>query len=175
MDTLAEFFKLIVPGGLVLWGMYLTTKLLLERDADRYRHDLQARYAETVVPVRLQAFERVVLFLERISPNNLLVRVGNAEPTARELQQRLLQEIRDEYNHNLSQQVYMTSATWEQVQAAMTAVVTIINQAAGEVLPDAPAIDLAKQIFERVIRTDQSPTAHAIQVAKAEIQAMFLA
>ncbi len=174
MDILADLLKLIVPGGLVLWGMYLTTKLLLEREADRYRHDVQARYTESVVPVRLQAFERIVLFLERISPNNLLLRLGNTEPTARELQQRLLQEIRDEYNHNLSQQVYMTQATWDQVQQAMTAVVTIINQAGGEVHPDAPAIDLAKQIFERVIQDDQPPTATALRTTKAEIQAMFL-
>jgi hypothetical protein len=174
MEILPDLLKLIVPGGLVLWGMYLTTKLLLEREADRHRHDVQARYTETVVPVRLQAFERIVLFLERISPNNLLLRLGNTELTARELQQRLLQEIRDEYNHNLSQQVYMTQATWDQVQGAMTAVVTIINQAGGEVQPDAPAIELAKQIFERVIREEQQPTATAIRTAKAEIQAMFL-
>jgi hypothetical protein len=174
MNTVADLLKLIIPGGLVLWGMYLTTKLLLEREADRYRHDVQSRYQDAVIPIRLQAFERIVLFLERISPNNLLLRLGTAEPTARELQQRLLQEIRDEYNHNLSQQVYMTPATWEQVQAAMTAVVTVINQAGGAVPPDAPAIDLAKQIFERVIRDDQPPTATALRAAKAEIQTLFL-
>jgi hypothetical protein len=174
MALLSELLKLIIPGGLVLWGMYVTVKLLLEREADRHRFDVQARYTEAVVPVRLQAFERIVLFLERIGPNNMLLRLGNSETTVRELQQRLLQEIRDEYNHNLSQQVYMSQPTWDQVQAAMNDIITLINQASGDVRPDDPAIDLAKRIFERIIQRDRQPTADALKAVKDEIQSVIL-
>ncbi|MBN8823695.1 MULTISPECIES: hypothetical protein [unclassified Spirosoma] len=174
MDLVSDFLKLIVPAGLVLYGMYLTVKLLLEREADRHRYDVQARYTETVVPIRLQAYERMVLFLERISPNNLLLRLGNSSTTVIEFQQRLLQEIRDEYNHNLSQQVYMSQKVWDQIQAAMNEVVTLINQASGDTRPDAPAIELSKRIFERIIQKDRQPTADALRAVKEEIQAMFM-
>lgn len=174
MDLVSDFLKLIVPAGLVLYGMYLTVKLLLEREADRHRYDVQARYTEAVVPIRLQAYERMVLFLERISPNNLLLRLGGSSTTVLEFQQRLLQEVRDEYNHNLSQQVYMSQAVWDQIQSAMNEVMTIINQASGDTRPDAPALELSKRIFERIIQRDKQPTSEALKALKEEIQAMFM-
>ncbi|MBD2701783.1 hypothetical protein IC229_14120 [Spirosoma sp. BT702] len=174
MDLISDFLKLLVPAGLVLYGMYLTVKLLLEREADRHRYDVQGRYTESVVPIRLQAYERMVLFLERISPNNLLLRLGGSSTTVLELQQRLLQEIREEYNHNLSQQVYMSQAVWDQIQGAMNEVMTLINQASGDTRPDAPALELSKRIFERIIQKDKLPTADAIKSVKEEIQAMFM-
>jgi hypothetical protein len=174
MELLSDFLKLIIPAGLVLYGMYVTVRLLLEREADRYRHDTKTRYTDAVVPVRLQAYERMVLFLERISPNNLLLRLGNNSISALELQQRLLQEIRDEYNHNLSQQVYMSQDVWDQIQTAMNEVNTLVNQAAGDVRPDAPALELSKRIFERIIQKDRMPTTAALKAVKEEIQAMFM-
>lgn len=174
MELLSDFLKLIVPATLVLYGMYLTAKLLLEREADRHHNEVKTRYSDTVIPIRLQAYERMVLFLERISPNNLLLRLGGTATTALELQQRLLQEIRDEYNHNLSQQVYMSQAVWDQIQAAMNGVATLINQASGDTRPDAPALDLSKRVFERIIQNNQQPTADALKAVKAEIQAMFM-
>ncbi|GAB3889144.1 DUF7935 family protein [Spirosoma agri] len=174
MELLSDFLKLIIPAGLVLYGMYVTVKLLLEREAERHRFDVKNRYTETVVPVRLQAYERMVLFLERISPNNLLLRLGGTATTSLEFQQRLLQEIRDEYNHNLSQQVYMSQAVWDKVQTAMNDVMTLINQASGDTQPDAPALDLSKRIFERIIQKDRLPTTDALKSVKEEIQAMFM-
>lgn len=174
MELTGELLKLVIPAALVLYGMYITVKLLLEREADRHRYDVQGRYTETVVPIRLQAYERMVLFLERISPNNLLLRLNGSATTTLEFQQRLLQEIRDEYNHNLSQQVYMTENAWDFVQSAMNDVSTIINQASGDVHPDAPAIELSKKIFERIIQRDRQPTADALKVVKTEIQQMFM-
>ena len=174
MDLLSDFLKLIVPAGLVLYGMYLTVKLLLEREADRHRYDVKTRYTETVVPIRLQAYERMVLFLERISPSNMLLRLGGSSTTVMEFQQRLLQEIREEYNHNLSQQVYMSQAVWDQVQAAMNEVMTLINQASVDTQPDAPAINLSKRIFEHIIQRDREPTANALKAVKEEIQMLFM-
>lgn len=174
MDLLSDFLKLIVPAALVLYGMYLTVKLLLEREADRHQYEVKNHYTETVVPIRLQAYERMVLFLERISPNNLLLRLGGSATTVLEFQQRLLQEIRDEYNHNLSQQVYMSQAVWDEIQAAMNDVMTLINQASGDTRPDAPSLDLSRRIFERIIQKDKQPTSEALKAVKQEIQAMFM-
>ena len=174
MELLADLLKLIVPAALVLYGMYLTVKLLLEREAERFRHDGKAEYTKTVIPIRLQAYERMVLFLERISPNNLLVRLNGTATTVLDFQQLLLQEVRDEYNHNLSQQIYMSQDAWDQIQSSMNEVVTLINRASGDTQPDAPAIELSKRIFERIIQQNHQPTAQALRLVKEEIQKQFM-
>lgn len=174
MAVLGDLIKLFVPAALVLYGMYLTVKLLLQREADRHHNEVKQRYTETVVPIRLQAYERMVLFLERISPNNLLLRLGGQADTVLDLQQLLLRDIRDEYNHNLSQQVYMSQAVWEQIQSAMNDVTTLINQASGDVRSDAPALDLSRRIFERIIQRDRQPTTDALRAVKEEIQQLFM-
>lgn len=174
MAVLGDLVKLLVPAALVLYGMYLTVKLLLQREADRHHNEVKQRYTETVVPIRLQAYERMVLFLERISPNHLLLRLGGQADTALDLQQLLLRDIRDEYNHNLSQQVYMSQGVWDQIQSAMNDVTTLINQASGDVRPDAPALDLSKRIFERIIQRDRQPTTDALRAVKDEIQQLFM-
>ncbi|WP_234734607.1 DUF7935 family protein [Tellurirhabdus bombi] len=174
MNLVAELLQLTIPAGLVLLGMYLAIKAMLERDFRKQQQEIRHQYSETVIPIRLQAYERMTLFLERISPNNLLLRMGGQELTALDLQQLLLREIRDEYNHNLSQQVYMSQASWDQIVQAMNEVVALINQAASEVMPDAPALDLSKKIFEQVIQQNNQPVALALKVIKEEIQQTFL-
>lgn len=174
MELIADLLKLTIPAALVLYGMFLTVKLLLEREAARHQNDVKTRYTETVVPVRLQAYERMVMFLERISPHNLLVRLNGSATTVLDFQQRLLQEIRDEYNHNLSQQVYMSQNVWDEIQAAMNDVTILINQASGDTHPDAPALELSRRIFERIVQRETQPTARALKAVKDEIQAMFM-
>ena len=107
--------------------------------------------------------------------DHLLLRLGGGgADTALELQQLLLRDIRDEYNHNLSQQVYMSQNAWDQVQTSLNDVTTLINQAAGDIRADVPAIELSRRIFERIIQRDRQPTAEALRVVKEEIQTMFM-
>ncbi|MFC5409597.1 hypothetical protein ACFPMF_09780 [Larkinella bovis] len=174
MDLFADLLKLVIPAGLVLYGMYVTVKLLLEREAEKQRVDLKNRYASELTPLRLQAYERMALFLERITPSNLLLRLSGEATVALEFQQLLLRDIREEYNHNVSQQIYMSQAVWEAVQSAMNEVVVLINEAAGEVAPDAPALDLSKRIFEKVIQKNVAPTANGLKAVKDEVQSVFL-
>jgi hypothetical protein len=174
MDIIPDLLKLLVPAGLVLYGMYVTVKLMLEREAEKQRVDLKNRYASDVTPLRLQAYERMALFLERITPGNLLLRLSGQTPIALDLQQLLLREIREEYNHNVSQQIYMSQRVWEEVQNAMNEVVMLINEAAGEIAPEAPGLDLSKKIFEKMIQKDVQPTAVALKAVKDEVQGTFL-
>lgn len=174
MDFIPDLVKLLVPAGLVLYGMYVTVKLMLEREAEKQRVDLKNRYASEVTPLRLQAYERMALFLERITPANLLLRLSGEALVALDLQQLLLREIREEYNHNVSQQIYMSQAVWEEVQSAMNEVIMLINEAAGQVPPESPALELSKKIFDNVIQRNSQPTAAGLKAVKDEVQAVFL-
>ncbi|MGA0558843.1 hypothetical protein ACO2Q8_19455 [Larkinella sp. VNQ87] len=174
MEVIAELVKLIVPAGLVLYGMFVTVRLMLEREAEKQRVEVKNRYASEVTPLRLQAYERMVLFLERITPSNLLLRLSGQAAVALEFQQVLLRDIREEYNHNVSQQIYMSQPVWEAVQNAMNEVVVLINESASEVAPEAPALDLSKKIFDNIIQKEVQPTAAGLKAVKDEVQAVFL-
>jgi len=174
MTVVSELLTLLIPAGLVLYGMYLTIRAMIDRELKQQRQEIRSRTTETLTPIRLQAYERMTLFLERITPNNLLLRLGNAAPTALDLQQLLLREVREEYTHNLAQQLYMSQETWELITAALNEVVALINQSAAEVAPDAPALDLSKRILDRVIQTNAQPVAPALRAVKTEVQRTFL-
>lgn len=173
MDIIIELAKLIVPAAIVLYAMYLTVKSFVNKELESKKLDVIARSQEVVLPVRLQAYERVTLFLERISPNNLIIRLNKGPVSAKEFQQQLLAEIRDEYNHNVSQQVYMSTQVWALVKNAKEDLNITINKASEGLAPEASNIDLAKNIFELMMQNEIDPIAHAIDSVKEEIRQSF--
>ena len=102
MDALIEFVKILVPASIVLYGAYLLVRMFIQKEINLKRLDVRNKSIETVLPSRLQAYERMALFLERISPQNLLVRLSTTGMTSKEFHQLLLSEIRNEYNHNVA-------------------------------------------------------------------------
>lgn len=173
MEVLEDFVKILLPSALVLYAMYLTIRSFLNKDVERRLIDVKLKNTEIVLPIRLQAYERMCLFLERISPGNLILRLNNSEYSAGEFQQVLLSEIREEYNHNLSQQVYMSDEAWTQVKNAMEEVIATINDAARQLSPEARSIDLARAIFETTIQQDLDPNGRALRFVKNEIRQQF--
>ncbi|WP_028522397.1 DUF7935 family protein [Runella limosa] len=174
MEIVTDLLKIILPSSLVLYAMYLTVTAFLKKQLTEKEVELQRKNVEIALPIRLQAYERMCLFLERITPNNLLIRTNGVATQAIEFQQILLHEVREEFNHNLSQQVYMSHDAWEHVRSAQQEVITLINQAAAEVKPDAAPIDLSKKIFEKIVQENRNPTALALKFVKDEIQREFM-
>lgn len=86
----------------------------------------------------------------------------------------MLKEIRDEFNHNIAQQLFISHDTWEKIRLAMNDTIALINTAASEVSPDAPAINLSKKIFEIILTNSQQPTADALRILKEEAQKLFI-
>lgn len=168
-SLLLALLLVVAVGG----SMLLLTRQFLNREYQRRLLELRMKNAETVLPIRLQAYERICLFLERITPSNMLVRVSAANLTAPEYQRVLLTEIRNEYNHNVSQQIYMTSDAWQGVKNARETVVTLINRSFHELPGHARGTDLAKRILEHVIEQEVDPTAPAIAQLKRELSQVF--
>lgn len=173
MEILVELAKLIIPAAIVLYGMYLTIRSFTTKELEKAMLDHKMKSRDTVLPIRLQAYERMCLFLERISPNNLVVRLNDSAYNAKQFQQILLAEIRNEYNHNLSQQVYMSDEAWDAVKNAKEAVITVINQAGEELSEEAKGVALAKKVFEKMLEKEQDPIAHALVLVKNEIRQVF--
>lgn len=134
---------------------------------------IRQKNQEVVLPIRLQAYERVVLLLERISPNNLVTRLNNAAFSAKEFQQVLVSEIREEYNHNLSQQVYMSDEAWTYVSTAVEDAISLINEAGVEMGEKSKSLDLAKRIFELTLQQERNAIQLASSFLKEEIREVY--
>jgi len=172
MDAVIDFGKILIPASLVLYAAYLLVRSFLAKEIELKKLEIRNRSIETVLPLRLQAYERMCLFLERISPQNLLVRLNPGTISAKEFHHVLLAEIRNEYNHNASQQVFMSEGSWELIRNAKEDLVVTINDASSEMGAESTSLDLSKKIFERVINKPDS-ISHALTEIKREIQQIF--
>ncbi|UYZ65156.1 DUF7935 family protein [Hymenobacter weizhouensis] len=174
-EYLFDLLKIILPALIVAGAIYFLFQQFLEKEQQRRLMELRLEASKTTLPLRLQALERVTMLLERITPSNLLVRVSSAGLSAADYHRLLLQEIRAEVEHNLSQQLYMQPETWAQVRQAQENVVNRINTTF-RTLPDpqhARGPELAKRILESLITDETDPTAGALLAVKREAVAMF--
>ncbi len=173
MDYLSDLIKIVLPAALVLYAMYLVIRSFLQKDFDRQLIALKEKNSETVLPLRLQAYERMALFLERISPNNMLIRLADPNLSAGEFQQRLLQEIRDEFHHNHSQQIYMSDEAWQVIRNAMNAMIGVIQAASEKMEAQHNAVDLSSAIFNEMMQQKEDPIGTALSFIKNEIRQSF--
>lgn len=174
MELVADLVKVILPAGLVLLAMYLTVTSFIKKEVVEKELAISAETAKTLLPIRLQAYERMALFLERISPNNLLIRLNGQTPNVLSFQQLMLSEIRDEFSHNLSQQVYMSDEVWTIIKNAMNETVALINLSAKNLAPESPAIELSKGIFEVILEKNVNPSDEALLMLKREMRENFI-
>ncbi|WP_400191987.1 hypothetical protein [Hymenobacter sp. B81] len=177
MDStlLFDLLKIILPALIVAATTYYLIQQFLDKEQQRRLIELKLENSKTTLPLRLQALERIALLLERITPNNLMVRLSSAGQTAPEYHRLLMQEIRAEYEHNLSQQLYMSPDTWNQVKSAKENILTMINKAY-HTLPNqqqARGTELAKKVLETLINEETDPTATALLAVKREAAGLF--
>ncbi len=177
---LIEFSKYLVPSLLGFGAFYYFTnrwydiqsqKLKLRAIAQNQPAGIDHSNAKTFLPLQIDAVQRLVLFLERISPTNLVIRLVNPGLPAKAFQQKLLENIRTEFEHNLAQQVYISSEAWEIVKNSKEEVVKIINMSATKLEPTALASDLGQHIFEIAAQLKKQPTEIAIETLKNELRA----
>lgn len=173
MEPLIELVKVLGPAALMLYLAYLLVRSFLNKQMEEIRLQVIQKNQEVVIPVRLQAYERICLLLERVSPNNLISRLNNAEYSAIEFQQILISEVREEFNHNLSQQVYMSSEAWSYVQSAVEDIISIINEAGSMSEKDDKSLALAKKIIDLSMARQADSVRQALDFIKREIQTIF--
>ncbi|MDD3568788.1 MAG: hypothetical protein PHT92_10350 [Bacteroidales bacterium] len=164
-----DLLKIVIPSLLVFLAGYLAVERLLREETNRRRAELNASNKKITMPIRLQAYERIVLFLERISPESLLVRVNQPNISSQKFHGILLSTIRTEWEHNLSQQLYLSAKAWGLVKNAKDGVIKLINTSADKVDAKAPSLLLSKEILDGVVELEFHPTARAIDHLKKEV------
>lgn len=169
MNTVAEILKITIPALLVLLTAIILLRGMIKNDQEKRKHELILQNNRTVIPIRLQAYERIVLFLERISLESMLVRINTPGMTAVQLHSALLTNIRSEFEHNLSQQIYMSPQAWEIVRNARSNMIKIINADYEKMQQTASSMDLSKKLLETIMELEKEPTKAAIDYIKNEV------
>lgn len=173
METFYDIIKITIPALLVFLTAWVLLRNLMKNDQDKRRQDLILQNSRTVTPIKLQAYERIILFLERVSLESLLVRVNTPGMKAAQLHSALLTTIRSEFEHNLSQQIYMSPQAWEVVRNARSNMIKIINSEFEKTKQSDNAMEFSKRLLESVMEMDIEPTRAAIDYIKGEVGRMI--
>ena len=168
-----EILKIVLPALIVFVTAYFLFHDMLENDRRRREFEFRVIHAKEMAPVKLQAYERLTFFLERISPESMLVRHSPQDLTVAQYHQILLVTIRQEYEHNLSQQIYVSPILWETIRGAKEKLIAVINRSAEELDQQATGYELSKKIFNNYHDEDPAPVALALSDLKKEV-AKFL-
>ncbi|MEI6061503.1 MAG: hypothetical protein WCR72_12400 [Bacteroidota bacterium] len=173
METIAEILKYVLPSLVVLATAYYLLKLFLDKEAEKTEIQMKSDLQKLSLPVRMQAYERLVLLLERIEPAGLLIRSNVPGMSAAQLQSELVQSIRSEFEHNLSQQLYVSTKAWEMVRNAREETIKRVNTAAMQLTGAATSADLASLILLNDIDTQRSAIKDALDLLKSEARTNF--
>ena len=170
-----EFTLYIIGTLLVAVIVFLTAffsmRMFIRNDERKRLLELKEHNKSVIAPIRLQAYERMAMFLERIEPNQLILRLNDGNTSNADLRVLLISSIRAEFEHNLSQQIYLSSDVWNQICNAKEETIRIINVSSGKIAQDAPGIELVTSILEQT--AGQSPIGSAMNALKEEIRLIF--
>ncbi len=177
LNNILEILKYVLPSLVVFATAFYLIRQFLENDNRKRMLELKMNNLSNnqryITPIRMQAYERIILFMERISPSSLIIRVSLPNMSAKQMQTAMIKTIREEYEYNLSQQLYISQKSWNLVKNAKEELVILINDAAGNINEDAKSTELARMIFEMSSTIEKLPVEIALEYVKNEIQQEF--
>ena len=173
MEYLTYIIVALIPALSVIFIVVHFLKKNNERDLIQLEVRLKKERQKFFLEPRADAYQRIVLLLERITPHNLIMRLNLANKNATLFQTELLNTIRNEFVHNVAQQIFISTSTWDMVKKSKEETIKIINVAAQQLPADATAMDLSNKILEVVSQLDELPTEITIKALKKEFQSLF--
>jgi len=165
---LTDIFMYILPAFIVMMAMFIVLKQFLNRDVSIRMTEAKRQKHKDMLPMRMQAYERLCVFLERISPPSLLPRVLSHSMSANRLRSELITTINAEFEHNVSQQVYVTGDAWKSVRGAKEETIHLIHNAYDKMNDTSTGIELSAKIYELISRSGNFPSENALAILRTE-------
>ncbi len=160
-----------IPAALITFIAFYFFKLHTSNEERRRRYLLHRENQKQSFPLRLQAYERIALFLERISPGKLLTRMAPVGEDTKSYESLLIHTIDQEFEHNLTQQIYVSDECWNTVIAAKNATIGLVRKAAMK--EDVDSADKMREILLTTIIEKGAPSDTALAAVKTEVGEMF--
>ena len=143
LNVILEIIKISVPAIVVFLTVNSIMKNYLEKQYQMRLLEIKQNNKNTTTPLRLQSYERLSLFCERISIPNLLLRLKENNQTVAELKLKLLMTVQQEFEYNITQQVYVSDQLWQILKISKEDTMTIISAIAEKIDSKAPSTELA--------------------------------
>ncbi|MFV0564211.1 MAG: hypothetical protein ACK5NB_00100 [Flavobacteriaceae bacterium] len=125
VNVLTYTIPSIITGAVA----YYFFKAFIKNEDGQRRFLLHKDMQSNTLPIRLQAYERLTLFLERLRPSKLLIRVAPLSDNKEDYETLLIQSIEQEFEHNQAQQIYVSNDCWNVIVAAKNTTIQLIRKA----------------------------------------------
>lgn len=170
LSVVIEVLKIFIPLAILAATVIYTIRSFLERDEKVRLIEAKVNSSKDVTLIRLQAYERMALLLERIHPAYVMNRVWQSEMNARELQYAFTMTIQAEYDHNVAQQIYISSEAWGLIAEAKEELIKLANMIGNALPQDSPAAQFSKFYLDAVANAGKPlPNETALSFLKQEI------
>lgn len=168
------FLAILVSTSIsIIIIVYLFLKRQSQKEQVNLEVELKKQRQEFFLPNRVDAYERAILLMERLHPNSLVMRLNNPGLPATIMHAEFLKTIREEFDHNITQQLFISPIAWKLLRDSKEELVKLINLAASQVQDNATAIELSAKIFELVAQLEKLPSEVATEFLKKEFQELF--
>ena len=171
VTQILNYVAYLLPAIVVGVIAYYFFKGHTANEEGRRRYLIQKEAQNKIIPLRLQAYERLTLFLERIDPNKLLIRIKPYSDELQKYEDLLIKNIDQEFEHNLTQQIYITHDCWNLINAAKNATMQVIRQSAMN-----EKVDNADKLRESLLNHfmgEVTPSQKALAYVKKEVRELF--
>ena len=168
-----EILKYAFPALLVLVGLWIIQHYFFKSEAEKRRWELKKQSQKEISQIRLRAYERLSILLERTQPEHLLTEMNLTGMSVLDVQQHLLRTIRMEYDHNLSQQIYVSDELWDKIMLARNEMGAFVNSIATQIAPNSTAMDYAKTLLTAYASNGDTPNEIALVMLKDEVRKLL--
>ena len=170
---MTEILKYCIPAFCVLLATWFVMHKFYKSEAEKRLWELKRLSQKEISPLRMRAYERLTLLLERTMPEHMLIDLNLAEMTPLQVQAHLMQTIRQEYDHNLSQQIYVSDEVWGLIDNAKQQTVAFVNSIAQQMPTGSSALDYAKTLITAYRTNGDTPNDIALQALKNEAKTLL--
>lgn len=168
MESILEILKYTIPGLIVFASTYYILRQYLNNQYQLKALELKSNYSLEAIPLKLQAYERLLLFCERISIPNLIMRLKTRDMTVIELKNSMVISIQKEYEHNMAQQLYASHKLWDIITLAKNDIISFVSDQASSLSSDDNADALASKLLSSLNQLNTQPQDIAINAIKEE-------
>jgi len=179
-QSIMDLQKFLTEAGILVIGGVVTVSAgyyLIKDDIKTYFRlkfsDQKREKDGPLLSLRLQAHERLIVFVERINPSNLFIRLHHQGISLPELQAAVLNEIRSEYQHNITQQLYVSSSTWDVVKSLKEDTIAMVNNGVKNLPQDATGVDLSRKVLQHMAGIENNPYDLTLDLIKKDIHQLF--
>ena len=170
---------IILAVAVVIFGFWIIQYSNFRNEEKKRQWELKRESQKTISPIRLRAYERLTLLLERTKPEHMIMELRQNQPdafstwTIGQVQQYLLQTIRAEIDHNQSQQVYVSDEVWDMIINARDQMAAFVIAIAGQLPPNATVQVYIQALMTAYSSNGTTPTDKALEYLKNEAKELI--